>query len=162
MHLDTKEEQEYKIALSEVDDILTFSDETIISKIPKSFIDFIRENKDKNHITNINPYLSLEEQDLNEKTKSIMAVIYRSYIATEEEKQAFLEKDKEEFEKLEALKNEKYDPNNIFKDNNIEKAELENKHEETSQEADITVIKEESFFRKLISKIKMFIKNIGK
>lgn len=147
MRLDIKEEQEYRIALSEVDDILTFSDETIISRIPKSFVQFVRENKDKSYITNINPYLALEEQNIHEKTKALMSLIYRSYLATEEEKKAFVEKDREEFEKIEALKAEKYNPDNIFKNNNI-------KPEPVKPEVSIAVIEEKNIFKKIIAKIK--------
>lgn len=74
------------IVLSEVNDIIYFSDATLKDKIPKSFLKFIEENKDSNYISNINPYLPFEEQEISEEAKNIIALIYRSYIASEEEK----------------------------------------------------------------------------
>ncbi len=92
--MNTNEEIEYKIALAEVDDILKFTDKEIVDKIPQSFKDFIKQNKDTNYITNINPYLPINSQNIKDETKSIIALIYRSYIATEDEKKKFAEQDK--------------------------------------------------------------------
>ena len=58
------DDEKYKIALAEIDDILKFSDDEILLKIPESFKKFVKENKDKKYISNINPYLPLSYQNL--------------------------------------------------------------------------------------------------
>lgn len=99
--MNIKIDKEYRIAFSEVDDILYFSDSKLVSKVPKSFINFIRENKDENYISNINPYILFEEQNISEKARAIIALIYISYIATAEEKKQFMKKANIEFENIE-------------------------------------------------------------
>ena len=85
------------------------------SQIPVSFLNFIKQNKKENHINNINPYLKIEEQNISEEVKAIMALIYRSYIASEEEKKEYQRKDKADLEKLEEEKRQKYSADNLFK-----------------------------------------------
>ena len=138
-------DEEYKIAFSEVDDILYFSGEDIVSQIPSSFIRFIKENKDENYISNINPYLSFDEQEISDKARAIIALIYRSYIASSEEKDEFKKDDKAEFERIEKEKKEKYNPDQIFKDiKKVETAKNNTKVEE------ITVVSEKGLLKKNI------------
>ena len=48
------DDEKYRIALAEIDDILKFSDDEILLKISESFKKFVKENKDKKYISNIN------------------------------------------------------------------------------------------------------------
>ncbi len=147
-------DKEYRIAFSEVDDILYFADNKLVSKVPKSFINFIRENKDENYISNINPYISFEAQNISEKARAIIALIYESYIATAEEKKQFMEKANIEFENIEKKKREKYNPDKIFDNKDTPKivpngAELEEKS---------LVLKNESLIEKVVNFIKKLFK----
>lgn len=156
------DEKEYKIAFSEVDDILYFTDRSVVSQIPESFIRFIRENKEENYISKINPYMSLDEQDVSSKAKAIIALIYRSYIASDKEKEVFELKDKKEFEKIENEKREKYNPDEIFK--NI-KQEIETEEIHTESMEDLSIEKSldlvhKNIFEKIIIEIKYFFKKM--
>lgn len=146
--MNTNEEIEYKIALAEVDDVLKFTDKEIVDKIPQSFKDFIKQNKDTNYITNINPYLPINSQNIKDETKSIIALIYRSYIATEDEKKKFAEQDKITLEKYEEELKEKYSVENVFK-----------KRKMKQQKETAIIVKEENG---IWNKIKNFLKNIFK
>ena len=73
-------DEKYKIALAEIDDILKFTDDEISLKIPESFKKFVKENKDKNYISNINPYLPLNYQNLKRETISILALINQDFL----------------------------------------------------------------------------------
>ena len=148
-------EKIYRTALSEIDDILHFFFFFIKSKIPNSLMDFINKNKDPNYISKINPYVPLQEQDFMEETKNILALIYRSYVATDEEKQEFLRKDKQELEKIEEDKKLKYNPDNIFQNENLKKDVIEKENTE------IAVIEEKNIFQKLFSKIKNILKKLS-
>lgn len=152
--MNIKMEAEYRIAFSEVDDILYFTDSKLVSKIPKSFINFIRENKDENYISNINPYISFEEQNISEKARAIIALIYKSYIATAEEKKQFMKKANIEFENIEKEKREKYNPDKIFVNTDTlnivsNVAELEEKS---------LIVKNESLIEKVVNFIKKLLK----
>ena len=90
--------QRYKEALSEVEFVLERLGSEEMTKIPKTFQEFISENKCKWHeIT--------EDDELKEETLAILAIIYRKFLAPPEERER-LEK-----EYLEKLKKEKEEAN---------------------------------------------------
>lgn len=151
-------EKEYRIALAQIDEIIYFMDDEIVSKIPNSFKNFIKENKDRDYISNINPYMALEDQDLKPETQAMIALIYRSYIADEEEKENFKRKAQEEYDEIERKKIAKYNPDNIFKNKNILKRTTSNTENErmNKEEKALTVI-HENFFKRVLSKIKNLI-----
>lgn len=155
-------EIDYKIALAEVDEILYFTDESIVSKIPSSFKTFIKENKDKSYVSNINPYMPLEEQDLRPDTKAIISLIYRSYVADEQEKEEFKQKAKEEYEEIEKQKNIKYNPDDIFKQNKtFEEIKGDIKKENSEEQMSLVIVKE-NFFKRIYDKIKMLFSKHNK
>ncbi len=160
MDVDVNDEK-YKIALAEVDDILYFTDEDMKSQIPVSFLNFIKQNKKENHINNINPYLKIEEQNISEEVKAIMALIYRSYIASEEEKKEYQRKDKADLEKLEEEKRQKYSADNLFKNQEKDSNEEYEDDYEEIEEKDLVALEKagiieriRNFFKKLFNKNK--------
>ena len=149
MVLNTNELEEYKRAFSEVNDILKFTDGELVKKIPQNFRKFINDNKADNYITNIIPYIPLEEQQISSKGKEIIALIYRSYFADENELKRISEKDKIELKKFENELNEKYDYTKMFK-----------KKEASTQENLPVEIKEKNFVEKIIESLKRLIEKI--
>ena len=82
------------------------------NKIPEKIWDVIKENMDLKHeIT----FEDIHKNNLLEDTNILLAIIYKQYIATEEEKKII--KGKEEIVKRRKEKEayEKYNPNDIFK-----------------------------------------------
>lgn len=67
-------------ALTELKIILSALNEEVVDCIPEKFINFIEENYDKNYIPDINPLLNINRQNLLEKTKVLLALIYRKYV----------------------------------------------------------------------------------
>lgn len=145
----------YTEAATEVLDILEHMEECYISKVPKKFMEFLEKNKDKDYNPNFDHSKKLNELNLKEKTKDILAIIYMNYWCDESKKieyKKLLNKNEKIYQ--EKIR-EKYNPDNIFKKKeekvqNIQKSDFEN--------LPIEVQKEESFFRKIIN----FIKNIIK
>ena len=126
----------------------TFSDLSVIFKmmpnemlkaINPKFIEFIKEKYDENYKSNIKPYIPLRKQEfISKETQSILALIYESYFATDEEKRQILKERNDQI-------NLKYNTDNLFKN----KEYKNEKHE-------LIVVKKQSFFEKIINKIKLF------
>mgnify|MGYP005776417365 FL=1 len=134
-----------KKAFSEVDMILDLIDSEMKNKVSANFIKFIKEEKDNNYKTNINPELPLEEQNILPETIDILALLKLNYWCNEEEKKELLKvlnKNEQQFQK-EAK--EKYDIDKLFKTNKTK--EIINLPEK---------VESENFIKKLIK----FIKNI--
>ena len=107
--------EEYRKALTEVVKILENTDDELVKKIPKDFMNYIRENKDDNYSFKVDKEKGLLEQDISEETKAILSLIYRDYFCDEEERQELIRQEKEEFLREEQKKRERYNPDDLFK-----------------------------------------------
>lgn len=136
----------YKNSFKEVYDILKNTDQELLDKIPSKFMDFIKDNMNTDYQTNIKTDLEIDKQTLLKETESILSLIYRSYWATDEEKQNFKLKDNEELLKAEELKKSQYkDIDEIFqKRKSLNNVTLDN---------NLMVIKKENFIKKIFNKI---------
>ena len=143
----------YQNALKEVNDILEFTDEDLINKIPTKFKDFIKNNMNKNYVTNINPEITIDKQKLLKETESILSLIYRTYWATEEEKRGFSEEDFKRILETETRKKENYIGKNI--DEIFEKRK---KASENTEKNSLIVVKKEGFIKRIFKRILEFIK----
>ena len=142
----------YRNAFKEVFDILNNTDEELVAKIPNKFMQFLKTNMNTEYETNIAPDLSIDNQNILKETESILALIYRSYWATEEEKLEFATKDKKELINEEKIKKEFQDKDitEIFEQRkNIDKISLDNH---------LMVIKKENFIKKIFNKLLIFFK----
>lgn len=139
---------EYRKALFEVYTILENTEEEIRNKIPEKFINFIKENMDENHNFKLQYGKGLAEQNLMEETKQILALMYRDYICTKEERKELLEKEQEKRIEKETENKEKYDIN--FEKIKANKRKKENYGVNETQLIDIT---KEKWYKKLINKI---------
>lgn len=71
---------QYQNALTEVSTILSLASKDVIHKIPHSFLSFIEENRSKKYTVHLDMQLPLVKQNLLPETKSILSLIYRSYL----------------------------------------------------------------------------------
>ena len=140
-------EDNYPKAYKEVIEILKYVPEKSVNKIPQTMLDTFKAKMDKeyNFIVDINK--AFEEQELLEETKAIFANIFRDYWATPYQKERIEAKEEYDRKQIEKLKQEKYNPNNIFKtremqinDKNINNLPME--------------VKKEQFYQKIISWMK--------
>ena len=152
-----KKTNEFSKALVEVEYILKHTDSNLTQNIPKSFLNFINENKDKEYQVSINENISLENQNIREDTKNLMSFIYRNYFCNLEEKKEYDELlNQNQYKYNEELK-EKYSYDNLFKNNKVEKEEETEKQENISMQ--MVEYKEENVFTKIINKMKsLFLK----
>ena len=82
--------EEYRKALSEVNQILLNTDEEVVAKIPKRFQEFVKNNMDEEHKLEIKEGQSLIEQNIMSETKQILALIYRDYICSKEKREELI------------------------------------------------------------------------
>ena len=145
-------EQKYKKALSEVNIILAHTEKEVKDKISEYFIQYIKENMDKNHRIKIQNNKELLEQNIMLETKQIIALMYRDYICTKDEREKLIRQEKEKYKRIEKEKQEKYKIN--FKKiaqrktqkNIIDKVK-------TKEKSSLIERKEEKWYNNIIDKI---------
>lgn len=108
---------EYTNAYSEVLGILRYITKEDYEKIPKSKIELFEANQNKEYIFKYNPNKTLNEQNVSKTAKAIIAILFRDYWATELQKEKIISKQNYDRMKLEEEKREKYNSDNIFKNN---------------------------------------------
>ena len=144
---------EYKQALKEINTILGFMENEYIEKLPKKLVRFIKENMDISYEDNIKQSIPIDKQTLKKDTKILLSLIYRNYWCNEDEKRQLMEEDANKKREYEKEIYERYNPDNIFKNRNkvIEDIKI---NEDEKQ----LLVPKETFFKKLINKIKSFFK----
>ncbi len=140
--------KEYRIALSEVNAILKLSSIEVIHNVPYKLRKYIVQNMDKTFKANIDMSKNLENQDISNKAKNILALIYRDYLVSNEEKNKLIINEKQMQTERQKQIRELYNPDNIFK----KKHEINEQQESTA----MVVVKEKNIFTKILHKIKSF------
>ena len=127
--------KEFAEASAEINEIFKYLPKEEVEKIPSKLREFFKEISSKDYVTNINPNIPLDKQQIKEKTKDIIALIYRNYWCSEEERKELDQKLIENDKKFEEELREKYNPDNIFKNNvtTTKKEEPEIKEEKIEQ-----------------------------
>jgi hypothetical protein len=140
-------EDNYKKAYKEVVEILKFVSKENVDKIPKEMLDMFEEEQDKEYNFKVDTTKSFEEQLLLEETKAIFSNIFRDYWANDYQRNVIIEKENMDRIKWEE---EKYDSKDLFK-NNQKNFNKQNNNDKV--DVNLTVIKKENSFKKLIDKI---------
>lgn len=138
-------------SISETLDVLKHFPESVISKIPDKFLNYLKENSDKEYKNSIDYSDENWIDMLSEDTIQILSIIYRDYIVDSETRKKLI---KEENAIIEQEK-EKYNIDKLFK-----------KREKVDNEVDTESVKNQSlviyedmpWYKKLFEKIIKFIK----
>lgn len=133
----------YKQALSEVWEILNYSEKSIVEKIPQEFINFIIENKDKEYKCNIDFGSENWEESVKPETQAIIALIYRDYICSPEKRKILIAEEIEEAIKREEKIRQEYKNDNIFKN---KKTNISN---EIKNNVDLIQTKKQPWYKKI-------------
>lgn len=126
---------EYANAYSEVLEILKYISKEDYEKIQNSKIELFETNHNKEYIFKYNPNKTLDEQNVSKTAKAIIAILFRDYWATELQKEKIIAKQNYDRMQLEEKKKERYNSDNIFK-NNEKKINLDG----TKQEQKLALI----------------------
>ena len=118
-------------------------------KINANFINLIEQNKDTSYVSMIDPNVPIRFQKLSETTEALLALIYRDYLCSDDERKKLIIAENQELQKIEEENRIKYEINfdKRNKHSNIEKTTT-----------DLVEYKKEAFIIKIINKIKMFFK----
>lgn len=144
------------LAYAEVDEILNLLEEEYTNKIPEKIRKFLKEEKMQDYKPEIKVEIPLTEQNLRRETMVLLAILNLNYwCESEEEKEEFrkeLAKNEKERKELE----EKYNPDNLFKNkqhNNIDDIKKEN-----TEIVALVEYKKSSLLKKILEKIAGFFK----
>ncbi len=148
--------EEYRIAFTEVNEIMKLMPIELINKIPSKFREMIEEEKDNNYIPDIKE--PIEKCKLKNETIIILGLIYRDFLCSQDERKKLQEKDARELQKvkkdIEEMR-EKYNPDDIFKKKNQNNMEESNAKEENTS---MVVVQEEKWYEKIFNLIKRIFK----
>lgn len=133
----------YSEAAVEVLDILKYTREEDVKKIPKKFMEFLEANKSKTYLPNLDHTKEIKDMELKPETEAILGIIYMKYWAEEQEKIKFEEKIKKNEKIYQEELNKKYNSENLFKQ----------KDQIIPNELPIE-IKQKSLFQRIINKIR--------
>ena len=126
-----------------------------IDMIPKKLLELFNEEKDKNYQPNINPNISLAEQNLQRKTLALLAMLNLNYWCKDEnEKKELLKMYSENDKKMEAEMRERYNPDNLFK----KKEKVEQNNDIKQEKTELIEYKQKNIFRKILDRIKTFFR----
>lgn len=133
----------YRNSFKEVYDILGNTEKELVEKIPEHFMNLLKENMNENYKTNIRTDVDIDKQKLSKETEAILALIYRSYWATDEEKNEV--KEKEIKEKIEQQRK--------YQENLKETFEKNKNINNITVDKNLMVIKKENFIKRILNKI---------
>ena len=147
----------YLNSLYELSEIIKNLSDKIRAKIPNDVINYIEKNKSQNYKWIYNSDLSLDEQNMLPETEELLTAIYRDYICSDAEKEKVNEV---------LIDNENYieeSNRNVINNEAIEKsvnvdtvAHNYQVREDESIPNSPAIVEKQSFFVKIINKIKSF------
>ena len=146
--------KEYSIAATEILDILNYLPTDIVKKVPSKLVEFFKVVSVEDYKPQFDYSQGLENVKLKEKSRALLAMIYRNYLCYEEERKEFdqiLFQNEEQFQK--QLR-EKYNPENLFQN------KIENEKEENNQNTALIEYRERKWYHKIFQKIRqVFLKS---
>ena len=142
---------EYKVAITEVLYILKYLPKSLTSNIPTNFLNFLNSNSIPDYKPDFDLSKGLDNVKLKNKTKILLAIIYREYICSEQERSDYNKILTQNENEYQIKLKEKYNINNIFNETKKEKTSDNN----TTNSNQLVIYKKSYFTR-----VKDFIKKI--
>ena len=140
----------YKRSCKEVIEILSYIPKEDYKKIPPNIVRALENDKDETYHFKYDVSKTLDEQNVSKQAKTIIAILFRDYWASEYQRKIILENESIYRNQKEEEKREKYNPAEIFKNN---KTDINNTKTQT-EEISIAEMKEEKWYQKIFNLIK--------
>lgn len=112
-------------AYVEVLEVLKRLNEKDYNRVPKDIIEKFESEANNEYSFEYDDNKDLKEQNLMEETKVYLAVLFKKYWATDEQKQKISSYQIKKINEDEIIKKENYNPNDIFKNQNINSTKKE-------------------------------------
>ena len=148
--------KELSEAAVEFNCILSNASPEIIKKIPKSFINFMKDIASTTYKFDYDKSKKLNEQTLKLETRGLISLVYSDYICNDKEKEEYINKCQIYKKIKEQEAREKYNPDKLFKNSKLKTKNLENIT--ATEETAIVEYKEKSFIQKIFNKIRKLFK----
>ena len=87
--------KEYKESFVEVVEVLNHSSASVLEKIPTRLVDLFNTNKSTEYVANIDFLSENWEEKLMPNTQAILALLYRDFLTSPEERKNLIDKEKE-------------------------------------------------------------------
>lgn len=87
--------KEYQESFVEVVEVLNHSSATVLEKIPTRLIDLFNTNKSEDYVAKIDFLSENWEDNLMPNTQAILALLYRDFLTSPEERRMLIDKEKE-------------------------------------------------------------------
>lgn len=110
--------EEYSEVAVEINSILNHMSIDLLNRIPLKIREYYRDNASSTYTFVYDERKNLDEQNIKDKTRAIIALLYRDYICDEDERSEFNNKYYEFVNKKEIEKRKLYNPEDIFKKQN--------------------------------------------
>ena len=145
---------EYRIAATEVVYILDYFSEEFKANIPTNFLKFLNEQAIPDYNPNFDFSHGLDRLELRNKTKALLAMIYRNYMCSEKEKVEYEKNLKQNENTYQIELREKYNPDNIFQKDKKEYNTLNNERDTVQlvKYKESKLIKFINWFKKLFNR----------
>ena len=150
---------QYANAYTEVLDILKYISKEDYGKIPKSKIKVFEENCNKNYSFTYDENKTLDEQNVSEITKVIIAILFRDYWATKEQRYIIIKKQREAREEQERQIRERIEQNRQIKEDDIKTIDVSTDLDldyNYNQGTSLEIYRKDNILKKIIGKIKDF------
>lgn len=148
--------KELSEAAVEFNGILSNASPEIIKKIPKSFINFMKDIASTTYKFDYDKSKKLNEQTLKLETRGLISLVYSDYICNDNEKEEYMNKCKNHLKIKEQEAREKYNTDKLFKNSEVKTQNIENTI--VTEETAIVEHKEKSFIQKIFNKIRKLFK----
>ena len=139
------------IMYAELSEILKMMEPEEVNKIPKKLLEVIEKEKSNTYIPNYDSKIELKSQSIKKETLAMLALLYINYWCEDEnEEKEYLKLIEKNEQKYQQQIREKTDIKYITRTQKIEKNNV--------PEQELAVVKNKSFIKNVIEKIKSFLK----
>ena len=148
---------QYANAYTEVLDILKHISKEDYEKISKSKIKVFEENCNKNYNFTYDENKTLDEQNVSEITKVIIAILFRDYWATKEQRYIIIKKQQEIKDQKQQELMAKFEQNKNISEKDLKKVNVASDLDidiDYARGTNLETYKEENIFKRIISKIR--------
>lgn len=111
---------------TEIGCLLKYFPNSFIEKLPNKLLEIINSKADRKYLIDVDADKSINEQNISNKTKMILAVLTYNYWSNEKQKDIIRKKLYYNEEIYQRKLTEKYNTNNLFKNNETKVETIEN------------------------------------